>query len=132
MSDERKMILEMLANGEISVDDAERLIDAVKASDEVYKAEATRRRAFPKRLILNASENGKQIVNMKLPYSLVSVGLRLGTKFGMDKYDINGNSIINGNDVTQLLSDLNFDEIELPYTLLDADNEGYKVLIVLE
>ncbi|MDR0904957.1 MAG: hypothetical protein LBN00_02075 [Oscillospiraceae bacterium] len=138
MSEERKMILEMLKNGELTVADAERLLDAVGETDDSTEISTSTRRhkgAKPKRLVIQAYENGKRVINLRIPFSLVGIGIKLGAKFSAGKtMTVDGveTSIMEGIDLEEILSELDYGEITLPYTLVDVDDENDKVLIVLE
>lgn len=86
---ERMRILELVAQGKLSVDDAEQLLrtlsgevpaaGAAGPSDPVTEAPATSGRR-PRRLRVQVSEAGtnRTHVNLVLPIGLVKAGLRLG------------------------------------------------------
>jgi hypothetical protein len=84
MSEERKKILSMLAEGKISVDEAERLLEAIgegaKGSDT--KMSHAGKETTPKYLRVEVdghdSETGKpEKVNVKIPLQLLRAGLKL-------------------------------------------------------
>lgn len=75
MNEQRRQILEMLADGKITADEAERLIDALEP-------EQPPRRARPKflRVVVNAEEpgsDGPSRVNIRVPLQLLRAGVRL-------------------------------------------------------
>ena len=80
MPEERKRILEMLANGKISVDEAERLLAALSAENDLNKS-VSPKRSIPKYLRVlvepkSGSENGER-VNVRVPINLIRAGLKL-------------------------------------------------------
>jgi hypothetical protein len=80
MPEERKKILEMLANGKISIDEAERLLSALSDEHEVKETVQVKNR-LPKylRVIVepkSGSENGER-VNVRVPINLIRAGLKL-------------------------------------------------------
>lgn len=94
MSEERKKILGMLAEGKISVDDAERLLSAVDREDSPQiqeRADSETEPANPKkpkwlRIQVDAkSGNGvghghgkREHVNIRIPIGLIKAGVKLG------------------------------------------------------
>jgi len=83
MNEQRKQILEMLAEGKVTVDEAERLIAAVET--EPPKAEATPpepRAKKPKylRVVVDSRENGENAhVNVRVPLQLLRAGVKLAS-----------------------------------------------------
>ena len=82
MSDETRKVLEMLASGKISVQEAEQLLQAVT----VPPSEHGEKKADPKyfRILVNKpASDGKKAenVNIKVPISVVRGGLRLSSVF---------------------------------------------------
>jgi hypothetical protein len=86
-SDNRKKILEMLAEKKISVDDAYRLLDTIESAESgresTLKAETTAK-AKPKYLRVTVlpdpeREHGKDVerVNVRVPMSLIRAGIKL-------------------------------------------------------
>ena len=71
MSQERKQILEMLASGQINVDDADRLLDKITSSAVAQVAAPARYL----RLVVD-SDNGDK-VNIRVPLALIQTGIRL-------------------------------------------------------
>jgi hypothetical protein len=86
MSDERKRILQMLAEGKISADEAERLLAALgeRASAETDAPEAVTVTRKPKFLHVKvqAEPGGNhrhKNVDIKVPIMLLKAGMKLGT-----------------------------------------------------
>jgi len=81
MSEERKKVLEMLAAGKITADEAEKLLDklAGNSSNPLPSAEkpavsAAQGTANPKYLRIVVDQPGRDQVNVRLPLSLVRSG----------------------------------------------------------
>ena len=86
MSNERKQILQMLAEGKITADEAEKLLDALgeePASGAAPDEPAGELSGKPKFLYIqvtdaNNGEGGGDNVNIKIPIFLLKAGLKLG------------------------------------------------------
>lgn len=72
MSDERKRILSMLAEGKITADEAEELLNALYSEKD--KQQPIRKEA--KFLRIKVWENGKDKVNVNVPLSLAKVAMK--------------------------------------------------------
>jgi hypothetical protein len=84
MNEQRRQILEMLAEGKITADEAERLIDAVaREQPEATSGAASRPKSRPKylRVVMNAADesggDGPSRVNVRVPLQLLRAGVRL-------------------------------------------------------
>jgi|SRR5580692_3637622 hypothetical protein len=84
MNEDRKRVLAMLANGTITADEAERLLDAMGARDAAPRlgtAPTNGRNGLPKyfRVEVNANEpgDGPTKVNVRVPMQLLRAGVRL-------------------------------------------------------
>lgn len=81
MNEHRRQILEMLAEGKISADEAERLIDALEK--ESSSSSGASPRPFPKylRVTVDADESSDREtlakVNIRIPVALLRAGVRL-------------------------------------------------------
>ncbi len=83
MSEERKRVLEMLANGKITSDEAEQLLEKLEASradrEGPNGARTSESHAIPRFLrILMGDANGDK-VNIRIPLALVRTGIKLST-----------------------------------------------------
>ena len=89
MSEQKKKILGMLAEGKISVDDAERLLAAVERGENDRPSEAANstgdERRAPKFLCVKVNaKDGKAVpgkhdhVNIRIPIALIKAGVKLG------------------------------------------------------
>jgi hypothetical protein len=132
MNEERKMILQMLKDGEISIDEAERLLDAVPDDG-----------LAPKRISIKVSEGEKVKINLKIPFSLMRTAIKLGKTAGfigaMSTKSMQGDmsdeimDTIKAIDPDEIISGLTEGVISLPHTIVDVDDEmGQNVVIVLE
>jgi len=83
MSEERKKVLEMLAAGKISAEEAEKLLDKLDncAGNQASAAEPAAASAHPagktKYLRIVVDNPGRDQVNMRIPLSFVGTGTRL-------------------------------------------------------
>ena len=84
MNEERKKILEMLAAGTITADDADRLLDKLQAMDSPPQGETTAELKAPTngplkylRVVVVSSDGDN--VNVRVPLGLVRTGLKLST-----------------------------------------------------
>jgi hypothetical protein len=124
MSEERKEVLEMLAAGKITADEAEKLLDkltnnASNATPDGEKppAPAQQGNAKPKYLRIVVDQPGREQVNMRVPLSLVGSGrglLAIMPKHVHERlaeYGINAGSFttLNFSDFGQAVRELNVD-----------------------
>jgi len=148
MSEERKMILQMLKDNEITVDEAERLLDAV--SDGPADADADADAVYfsgvpglvPRRLVVRVTEAGKTRVNLKVPFSLLRTALKLGktagligaisTKHLQEGMEAEIMDAIKAIDPDEILASLSEGVIRLPHSIIDVEDDGQHVTIVLE
>ena len=85
MLDERRQILDMLAEKKISVDEAERLLAALGDTEESGKRESGQSsimiKANPKFLKIRVTPKNKQgnHVNIKVPLALIKAGVKIGS-----------------------------------------------------
>ncbi|MFI5180905.1 MAG: hypothetical protein ACHQPI_05905 [Thermoanaerobaculia bacterium] len=82
MSDDRKRVLEMLASGKVTVDEAERLLtalgDAPSDGPDGAAASVRPQRYFRISVRKTAKEGPGKNVDIRIPLSLVKGGMRLG------------------------------------------------------
>jgi len=82
MSEETRKVLEMLSNGTINVQEAEKLLQAVSAPSQSADEKKAEPRYF--RILVNKpAADGKkaEAVNIRVPMSVIRGGLRLGSLF---------------------------------------------------
>jgi len=83
MDESRRKILEMLAAKKISVDEAERLLDALRQDGGQEMRENRERKSFPKYLRVEVKPNPDSLerapenVNIRVPVSLLKAGMKL-------------------------------------------------------
>lgn len=123
MSEERKKVLDMLAAGKITADEAERLLDklssnAANATPNPEKPPASAQPgARPKYLRVVVDQPGREQVNMRVPLSLIGTGrglLAIMPKHVHERlaeYGINAGSFatLNFDDLGQAVRELNVD-----------------------
>jgi Asp-tRNA(Asn)/Glu-tRNA(Gln) amidotransferase B subunit len=84
MNEQRRQVLQMLAEGKITADEAERLIDALEREEpEAPRGAVSRSKARPKYLRVVAVDNsdggGPSRINVRIPLQLLRAGVRLTT-----------------------------------------------------
>lgn len=148
MNEEKRMILEMLNNGDINVEEAERLLAAIPTDSEQNSiVTAGGKGIHPKRLKVTVIDidTGKINVDIRIPFSLIKAGLKIGKAsiaLGA-KYDNNRDSdtqqvleLLRDVDIDEILSSIDDGDITLPYTMIDMDNhdkgENQHIEIILE
>jgi SHOCT-like domain len=82
MNEQRRQILQMLAEGKVTADEAERLIDAIEREQpESPPGVATRQKSRPKYLrvlvVDNSGGDGAGRINVRVPLQLLRAGVRL-------------------------------------------------------
>ncbi|QSQ09006.1 hypothetical protein H0A61_01363 [Koleobacter methoxysyntrophicus] len=103
MREETVQILKMVEEGKITADQAVQLIEAGNLFDNSKdRSTAVSGRAKWLRVRVYDINSNKRKVNISIPLSLVSIGLKLGTKFGLDKADLKG---IDFNEIIQLIQE---------------------------
>ena len=90
MNEERKKVLEMLAEGKISVDEAERLLEALKkkgpeSSPQTALTESLNN--LPKYLFVKVDAADGDKVNIRVPLKLVKAGIKLQALLPQDAQD---------------------------------------------
>lgn len=80
MNEQRRQILEMLAEGKITADEAERLIDALQPEPAPTAVTASRSSPRYLRVVVHAEEagtDGPSRINVRVPLQLLRAGVRL-------------------------------------------------------
>jgi hypothetical protein len=139
MNDQRKDVLEMLAEGKVTADEAEQLIAALERDKPVGGDLAARPKGRPKymRVMVDTVEGGEPgRVNVRVPLQLLRAGVRLATLIpppAMDK--INGELAKSGVliDLTQLKPEQLEELVEhLEETTVEVDQPDAKVRVFCE
>ncbi len=122
MSEERKKVLEMLADGKITSDEAERLLERLEPhANEPRPARADRsgsgKSGIPKylRIVVDSTEGDK--VNIRVPLALVRTGINLATmlpsaasaKMKEKGIDLSPLSELQGDELLKALEELTVD-----------------------
>ena len=142
MTEERRKILEMLAAGQITADEADRLLGALQGAPANANATATQAKPAPKflRVMVDANDehDGPVHINVRVPIMLLRAGVRLASlippsaqgrvneelrKSGVN-FDISQIKPENLNEVIDQLSDVTVD--------IDQESEGVKIKIFAE
>jgi len=141
MNDEQKMIFGMLKAREITVEEAERLMEAISAPGALgASAHWTGvQGTVPSRLRVVVTEHGQRKVNVKIPFTVVRLALKLGKGMGGLAVTFGGSDgakvaeALERVDLDEILRQLGDGEIPLPCTLVDVDAEDdVNILVVLE
>ena len=139
MNDDRRSVLQMLAEGKITADEAERLITSLerRGSPPLSGPDQPRRRA-PKylRVAVDTDEAGPTKVNIRVPMALLRAGVRLTSIIPPTARDqLNAELAKNGVafDLNQLKPE-NLEELidQLDELTVDVDKENTKVRIYCE
>ena len=138
MSTERKQVLEMLAQGKISAEDADRLLEKLASSGHQAEGDtgntagdARGSKPAPKFLRVEVDANDGDRVNIRVPISLVRTGIKLST---MLPSKVSRKLTEKGIDLSQL-SGLDGDELVQALRELTVDvhsNDGDKVRVFCE
>jgi len=89
MSEERRKILEMLSQGKIDVEEAEKLLSAIsEPSSEPEQDEVPKKKDFPKYLRVVVEPGPESVkgekVNIRVPFSLLRAGIKLASLVPVD------------------------------------------------
>ena len=138
MSTERKQVLEMLAEGKISAEDADRLLEKLASSERQAEGDAGNvagdakgSKPTPKFLRIEVDAKDGDRVNIRVPMFLVRTGIKLST---MLPSKVSRKLTENGIDLSQL-SGLDGDQLVQALRELTVDvrsNDGDKVRVFCE
>lgn len=141
MSEERRKILEMLSQGKIDVDEAEKLLAAIsEPSSESEKGEIHKKKDFPKYLRVVVEPGPESVkgekVNIRVPFNLLRAGIKLAS---LVPGDVQGkvNEHLKEKGVNLDLSNITPDNLEellihLNDLTVDVDSKEEKVRIFCE
>ena len=138
MDDNRKRVLEMLSEGKISVDEAERLLSLVDnpAVSEPFEPDfRPKRRNGPGKYLRIVGVDGEERFDIRVPLSLIRGGVKLGGLFASGpggKW--NDRLKERGIDLAQLDGESGLDELieGLAELELDFQDAGERVIIYTE
>lgn len=95
-TEERLKVLKMLQEGKISAEEAAKLLESLDQTEPSLKGEVVpgnlNGRWF--RVRVTDKKNEKVKVNVRLPLSLVGIGLRMGKKYSPEMADLDLDEII--------------------------------------
>jgi hypothetical protein len=140
MDTDRRSILQMLADGKVTADEAERLLSAMDRNGSTAPASAPVRNGSPKylRVLVDADDatSGPTKVNIRVPMALLRAGVRLTSLMPPQARDqINAEMAKNGVpfDIGQMRPE-NLEEMldQLNDLQVDVDNERAKVRVFCE
>lgn len=142
MDEDRRAILQMLAEGKITADEAERLIAALERNAEPQPLRPGPRRAGPARylrVVVDTDEPGEEgptKVNIKVPMQLLRAGVRLSSVIPVQARDkVNAAMAEHGVpfDLNQLKPE-NLEELveQLDDLTVDVDQQRTRVRIFCE
>lgn len=83
-AEERVHILKMIQNGQINADEGARLLEALREKNspqEKRLSESRRKEPQQFRIRVTDLKTGRQKVDMRMPWSLVNVGINMGARF---------------------------------------------------
>lgn len=126
MKDEVKQILKMVEEGKITAEQAVQLMDAANLEEgEESKNSGSSFKARWLKVRVYDVDTNKRKVNVRVPLSLVSVGLKMGMKFGLDREELKG---FDFDDIVQMI------EAGEEGKLVDVvdDERGEKVEVFVE
>ena len=139
MNEQRRQILEMLAEGKITADEAERLIDALQP--EPLPTAVTGSKSSPRylRVVVHAEEagtDGPSRINVRVPLQLLRAGVRL-TSLIPPQALVKVNSELDKAGVPIDLTQLKPQQLEelidqLDEVSIDLDDPGSKVQVFCE
>lgn len=86
MNEEKMMILKMLQEGKISADEAAKLLESVDSTDKKKEsgqesAESVRGQGKFFRVKITDTDTGKSRANIRIPLSVLGIGMKLGAQF---------------------------------------------------
>ena len=110
MNEEIKRVLNLLEEGKINKEEAAELIDALKEENyEGEPASGSKDTSQKRFLRISAVENGKRIVNLTLPLSLISFGLRTFKATGKKTITVEGQEIpLDIDEINKAINDPDF------------------------
>lgn len=90
-AEERLQILDMVRSGQITADEGARLLEALREEDRLPEEDRLGSRAKEPdqfRIRVTDLETGRQKVDMRMPWSLVNVGINMGARFARDEVKV--------------------------------------------
>ncbi|MGD1993829.1 MAG: hypothetical protein PVI59_11600 [Anaerolineae bacterium] len=87
ISDEKKQILRMIQDGQITAEEGGRLMAALESVERKGSPSSPERGEAPDQIRIQISDldTGKQKVNFSMPLSMVNIGIKLGARLAMEE-----------------------------------------------
>lgn len=121
MSEEKRIILEMVKEGKISVDEAEQLLEKANPGESFDDTPVTKKPNSKKFLRIRVTEEDQEKANIKIPIALAKVGLKLVPK---GKLNVNGEQI-SSDQIMEMIKEGTEGEV----VNIDAEDKGKKVKV---
>ena len=88
-TEERMQILKMVQDGQVTAEEAARLLEALKEKDR-GEDEPSSVGQRPRRLRIRVTdlETGRHKINIKLPWNLINVGMHMGARFAPEEINL--------------------------------------------
>ena len=139
MNEQRKQILEMLAEGKLTVEEAERLLAALDTEPTPTETPPEPKPKRPKylRVVVDAKEHGEQAhVNVRVPIQLLRAGVKLASLIPAQALD-QANDELQRHGMPVDLSRLKPEDIDeliehLGELTVDVDSDDAKVRVFCE
>jgi hypothetical protein len=89
-AEERLEVLKMIQSGQITADEGARLLEALKEKDRPQKRHPESRGKVPRQFRLRVTdlETGQEKIDMRMPWSLVNVGISMGARFAREEIKV--------------------------------------------
>ncbi len=105
-SEERLKILKMVADGILTINEAEDLLEALGEKKPSNEPSPSTSQSMPGtsgkgkwlRVIVTDTATGKTKVNLRIPSSLVSAGMKMGSKFAPELQGVDAGEILSALD----------------------------------
>jgi len=121
---EKERILKMLEEGKINADEAYRLLDTIEKKTDKGEGRFFR---------IEVESGGERKVNVKIPTviatKLMKVGGKLVSKFSTEASEKLGEYDI---DIEEILKSVDDELYDIPFTIIDIDEDGEKIKIWIE
>ena len=87
-TEERMQILKMVQDGQVTAEEAARLLEALMEKDREGDLSSRRGRARRLRIRVSDLETGRHKVNINLPWNLINVGMHMGARFAPEEINL--------------------------------------------
>ncbi|MFQ6100380.1 MAG: hypothetical protein ACE5OS_04000 [Anaerolineae bacterium] len=86
-AEERLEVLRMIQSGQITAEEGARLLEALKEKERLGEPVPGSRRKGPEQLRIRVTdlETGRQKIDVRMPWSLVNVGISMGARFAREE-----------------------------------------------